>query len=186
MSPCLFIVINVCRFFFNVGWHISKSAILLYNNYFAKKCGINYIFLRLVISLEIIAPHSQSIRGNRSYFLAHSAGCMTLLWLLTDTFDCVSFELTLAHKLLPTFSLILLQRTARVDRGENKPAHVLETNVQKVNITSLTIEDAAHRTKFFMDELSSSVINDLIVDIWLVTKLMKNWLQFILCTSIGR
>lgn len=63
-------------------------AILLYNDYFAKKCGINCIFLRLVISLEIIAPHSQSIRGNRSCFLAHSAGCMTLLWFLTDSFDC--------------------------------------------------------------------------------------------------
>ncbi|XP_029196540.2 uncharacterized protein LOC114961842 [Acropora millepora] len=70
--------------------------------------------------------------------------------------------------------LLIKLRTARVHRGENKPAHALETNVHKVNTTSLTIEDAAHRTKFFMDELSSSVINDLIVDIWLVTKLMKN------------
>ena len=82
---------------------LCTLANLLYNDYFAKKCGINCILLRLVISLEIIAPHSQSIRGNRSCFLAHSAGCMTLPWFLTDSYDCVSFELTLAHKLLHCF-----------------------------------------------------------------------------------
>ena len=78
-------------FFFNVNtsptlheaFHLSNSVI----QRLLCQCGINCIFLRLVISLEIIAPHSQSIRENRSCFLAHSAGCMTLLCVIWVDFS---------------------------------------------------------------------------------------------------